>query len=432
MEESIIAKRRRRDHGRSRGDEYPWRRREARVVEPPAEATAGVAALPRAVPTTHFLPYYDGPSPGRRQPPTNWTSFDFDGATGPGTEEAQDVDATDTGAAKTRPRVPLRGPTCSNCATSGLTMAQDVGATAAISGGSAYVGAYLTAPAPSRRLVPQCKAAAMERSAMAQRRASAIRRDMAAPSGSTEVRGFIGRTLAGGTARSNARPVEHRVAPQRRVLVAPAAPTAPRNALVSGVKESLWTSILQWYQVKLKGNQDDVQADPVLKHLCKIIFKRVTVRLPEGTWSPGVTQPGGEKVVQMIASEEYIAHCVQTTIERREQWLWDKCLPLDTLMNDEQRKDFLTELKKEYADTPLQRKLHADDLDKKRQGGERRRWCRELQRRCGSKQLWELVSFSGCWDPSFLEGALSKAGSAAPPVAVAAAVRKRALTTAAL
>ena len=174
----------------------------------------------------------------------------------------------------------------------------------------------------------------------------------------------------------------------------------------------------QWFQAKFDEVRGDVKADTVLKHLCQVVFKH-TLPVPEDTWPH--PEPGEDTALRM-----------QDAIARREQWLWDKCLPLDTLMNDEQRKDFLTELKKEYADTPLQRTLHADDLDKKRQGGERRRWCRELQRRCGSKQLWELVSFSGCWDPSFLEGALSKAGSAAPPVAVAAAVRKRALTTAAL
>ena len=30
------------------------------------------------------------------------------------------------------------------------------------------------------------------------------------------------------------------------------------------------------------------------------------------------------------------------------------------------------------------------------------RWSREMQRRCGSKALWECVSFTGKWDPTFL------------------------------
>ena len=40
--------------------------------------------------------------------------------------------------------------------------------------------------------------------------------------------------------------------------------------------------------------------------------------------------------------------------------------------------------------------------------GKRQRWHRELQRRCGSKQLWELVSFTGRFDSELLAQALSK------------------------
>ena len=131
--------------------------------------------------------------------------------------------------------------------------------------------------------------------------------------------------------------------------------------------------------------------------------------MPEDTWGPGVIQPGEEKVVQMVVSEEYTALRVQTTIERREKWLWDNWLPLDAVMNNDQRRDFLKKVKQEYANTPLQQQLAAEDRLQKRKGGERKRWCRELQRRCGSKQIWELVSFTGRWEPDFLEEALSRA-----------------------
>ena len=101
---------------------------------------------------------------------------------------------------------------------------------------------------------------------------------------------------------------------------------------------------------------------------------------------------------------------MQHAIARREQWLWGKWLPNDTVMNDDQRRDFLKEVKQEYANTPLQQELAVKDRLANRSGGVRSRWCRELQRRCGSKQLWELVSFTGRWDPNFLREALSRKG----------------------
>ena len=105
----------------------------------------------------------------------------------------------------------------------------------------------------------------------------------------------------------------------------------------------------------------------------------------------------------------YTARQVQATIKRREQWLRVNLLPLDTDMNNDRCREFLKEVKQEYANTPLQQQLAAEDRLQKRKGGERKRWCRELQRRCGSKQIWELVSFTGRWEPDFLEEALSRA-----------------------
>ena len=38
----------------------------------------------------------------------------------------------------------------------------------------------------------------------------------------------------------------------------------------------------------------------------------------------------------------------------------------------------------------------------------RKRWHRHLQRICGSKQVWEILSFTGCFDPGLLEKAVKK------------------------
>ena len=78
----------------------------------------------------------------------------------------------------------------------------------------------------------------------------------------------------------------------------------------------------------------------------------------------------------------------------------------------------------------MQQNLAAEYNGKSKNGGMRSRWCRELQRRCGSKQLWEVVSFSGRWDPKYLEEALSSADSPDPLTAKATADEQAAWRTA--
>ena len=38
----------------------------------------------------------------------------------------------------------------------------------------------------------------------------------------------------------------------------------------------------------------------------------------------------------------------------------------------------------------------------------RKRWCRHLQRICGTKQLWEVLAFTGRFDIDFFEKTLSQ------------------------
>ena len=53
--------------------------------------------------------------------------------------------------------------------------------------------------------------------------------------------------------------------------------------------------------------------------------------------------------------------------------------------------------------------------NKKCQAGKHSRWSRELQRRCGSNVFWELVSFTGTFDPDFLEGSGCSEGGVPQP-----------------
>ena len=55
----------------------------------------------------------------------------------------------------------------------------------------------------------------------------------------------------------------------------------------------------------------------------------------------------------------------------------------------------------------MQKRLQQEDkaAGKNVQSNKNSRWNRECQRRGCTPQMWHLLSFAGCWDPHFLEGA---------------------------
>ena len=82
------------------------------------------------------------------------------------------------------------------------------------------------------------------------------------------------------------------------------------------------------------------------------------------------------------------------TIEYRRSWLRYHQLPLDTFMDDQVRWWFL-----KYAKHRLEQQ---EDSAEETHTYKRMRWMRDLQRRCGCKVLWELVSFTGTLQPDWL------------------------------
>ena len=65
----------------------------------------------------------------------------------------------------------------------------------------------------------------------------------------------------------------------------------------------------------------------------------------------------------------------------------------------------MEELKAEYHASEEQKALQNADAEANRNVGKqkRQRWQRETQRRGGTTQMWQLLSFSGIWDPSFFK-----------------------------
>ena len=149
--------------------------------------------------------------------------------------------------------------------------------------------------------------------------------------------------------------------PPQLAADAPTVPTAPSDG--APYPQSVLEDMRQWYQTTLDEEHGGeghagVQVASLLKHLGQLIFKQVTVPLFGYQWPHG--EPGKEKHIQMLVSEEHTALCVKNTIERRQKWLREHRLPLDTLMNEAQRQDFLKEVKHEWENTAMQQNLAAE------------------------------------------------------------------------
>jgi len=173
----------------------------------------------------------------------------------------------------------------------------------------------------------------------------------------------------------------------------------PRNALSHGVADSIVKDMKAWYAERA----DDEGVAKTWKHLHTVLFKKVRVRNPNDIWWQGSDDT--VEGLPMVVSAEFVALQVKKVIERREQWLRDNSLPLQTIMNENQKDVFLKEVKAEYHGSDDQKRRQEADKagGKNLQAGKKQRWSRECQRRGGTTQMFHLLSFSGRWDASFFE-----------------------------
>jgi hypothetical protein len=79
-------------------------------------------------------------------------------------------------------------------------------------------------------------------------------------------------------------------------------------------------------------------------------------------------------------------------------------------------------------------KVHADgDAQPTSKGGvakfirqqKRKRWCRHLQRICGTKQIWEVLAYTGCFDVDYLRKAIQAPGAEEEPEISASASEQK-------
>jgi hypothetical protein len=166
----------------------------------------------------------------------------------------------------------------------------------------------------------------------------------------------------------------------------------------------------QWYEEALEDRS--VEQQWMMMH--RLLFKKQKSPAVEDLWleNRGVSQPsvledsgGSQPSALIVVSREHIAMQVKSVIECRENWLQAQGLAMNTRMNNPQIQDFLAHCKNEYHSRPDQvlRQEKDREQQKKAAAGKKQRWARNLQRLAGSTQMWQILSFTGQWDPQFIE-----------------------------
>ncbi len=197
----------------------------------------------------------------------------------------------------------------------------------------------------------------------------------------------------------------------------PRQPSPEPASIFARHSSEAWDHIVRFYCARLERGE----VDRTLEHLHRFIFSRVRKDIPEDVRQWGRSQPPtagsapqpAASSVQVVVSFEYTAQRLKAVRDTKDTHLRWSGLEETTVMTDEQRKEFIHWVRSEYEEEPLQQDLQTRDWNeggnKQFREGKRKRWHRELQRRLGSKQLWEIVSCSGRFDPDWLERSLANA-----------------------
>ena len=123
-----------------------------------------------------------------------------------------------------------------------------------------------------------------------------------------------------------------------------------------------------------------------------------------------MTDIASEPVVSRVSPQE-CARRIHRVLVDREEWLHAHNLPIDYQMTVQDRGEFLEWSMERFQETPVEAELIARDRRHGKTVGQirkavRSRWNLEKQRRAGSSQVWELLSYTGDASPEFLKEAL--------------------------
>ena len=144
------------------------------------------------------------------------------------------------------------------------------------------------------------------------------------------------------------------------------------------------------------------------RDLRRLLFSKQKHPVPSDLWIPGAAPQGQEQFVCAVVSEKYVLRKLMDVMVKREAWLTQENLPMNCQMRDGkglERARFMKHIKTASHSEPHQLDLQWRDeqISKKRfKDGMHSRWGCEMQRRLGSKVMWEIVSFSGRFSVDFL------------------------------
>ena len=118
-------------------------------------------------------------------------------------------------------------------------------------------------------------------------------------------------------------------------------------------------------------------------------------------------------------SAEETGRAIKSLLQKRRAFLATRGIfDPQHLMTQDERVDCIRHCKAEYEREPLQQELQERDF---KEGGNKlvhrrkhSRFSREWQRRCGSKQVAEVILFSGRWDADLLRQAMATDGASQP------------------
>jgi hypothetical protein len=178
---------------------------------------------------------------------------------------------------------------------------------------------------------------------------------------------------------------------------------SPTVVLISRA-DSVWSAINEWWLNRENSNVIFQEQD----QLRRLLFKTKKYPVPEDFWIPGAAPQGEPQFVEAVVSSEWVLQQLKEVLVKREAWLTNEQLPMNFLMRNGpglERERFVQHCKLEYHADPEQQLLQARDLPagkNKVRNSKHSRWSAEMQRRLGSKNLWELVSFTGQFSVDFL------------------------------
>ena len=186
----------------------------------------------------------------------------------------------------------------------------------------------------------------------------------------------------------------------------------------------------------------DAHYDPkLLHHLSLLLFKKRKSAQPAEGDSAGAPQPGSDYDTA-FASQAETARAIQSVLRVRHEFLRSKNIAdLRHVLTEAERGELVKRAREEYEQSEHQLALQDRDAEKGKGKGKtppkgsrgaphptskgskaqgtgkgslakflkdqrRKRWCRHLQRVCGTKQIWEVLAFSGRFDVDMLRRAL--------------------------